>query len=1185
MHFPIKKLILLKYFTKNILRRFFIVLFISYSGWAAGYAQAPQTEAMPLYREHISFDADWKFHLGHAADPAQDFNYSTTSIFSKSGKTGESAIAVNFNDSSWRSLQLPHDWAVELPFENSTSFDVMAHGYKPVGALYPQSSIGWYRKHFMIARSDSGQRFVIQFDGIYRDSKIWINGFYLGTNASGYCGVSYDISNYIHFDKENVLVVRADASQYEGWYYEGAGIYRHVWLNCMNDLHIAEDGIFLNCNVQHGYAAVNIETKLINENPTSSKGILTSYITDRFGKIIAQSTAQPLSLNENETRTLRQKIIVPQPVLWSPDNPYLYRAIVVISSIKTGRGVKEDTVIDSEKLRFGIRTIRIDSSGLYINGKYTKIKGINAHQDHAAVGTAIPDNLQYYRIRLLKEMGANAYRTSHNPPSPELLDACDSLGMLVLDENRLMNSSPEYMSQFEHLILRDRNRASVFLWCIGNEEGYVQTNSVGRQVAMTLIERQKALDPTRVCTYGADLANIYNGVNEVIPVRGFNYRIFGVDPYHAAHPGQPILGTEMGSTVTTRGIYIKDSVKGYLPDEDLNAPWWATTAEAWWTLAATRSWWIGGFVWSGFDYRGEPTPYKWPNINSNFGVMDMCGFPKNIYYYYQSWWTDEDVLHISPDWNRKGKENGLIPVWINTNADSVELFLNGRSLGQKIMPRNRHLEWAVPYEAGTLEAIALKKGRRISAKVETTGEPYEVVVTPYKTTLMADGKDATVINISVVDRQGREVPDASDLIRFSVNGDLKLIGVGNGDPSSHEPDKCMDGVWQRHLFNGKCQVIVQSGFSNSLIKFEAKAEGLRIGSTDIYTVQTRTAQVVHSLERNNNHSTESSFSLNNHSKPIGKMLGADISFLPELEARGIRFSDKGNQKDVLEILKDHGFNYIRLRIFKDPQKDSGYSPGKGFCDLVHTKEMAKRIKEAGLKLLLDFHYSDYWADPGKQFKPKAWEGKNFQQLQDSVYNYTKAVLLALKNQGTPPDMVQVGNEINHGMIWPEGHVRSFDSLAQLVFVGIQAVREVTPDAAVMIHIALGGQNDESHFFLDNLLNRKVPFDVIGLSYYPKWHGTLADLKYNINNLAITYQKDIIVVEYSQNKEAVNEIAFTVAGGRGKGTCIWEPLNTWESIFDKTGNSNSYLMIYDSVSNRFVRPQTGVHLTLTANSSR
>ena len=293
-------------------------------------------------------------------------------------------------------------------------------------------------------------------------------------------------------------------------------------------------------------------------------------------------------------------------------------------------------------------------TGLFVNGKYVKIKGVCDHQDHAGVGSALPDYLQYYRIQLLKDMGANAYRTSHNAPTPELLDACDSLGMLVLDEQRLLNSSPEYIGQFERLIQRDRSHPSVFMWSIGNEEGWIQTNSTGKRIAQTLLAKQKELDPSRLSTYAADVANIFTGVNEVIPVRGFNYRISGVDPYHKDHPKQPILGTEMGSTVTTRGIYTKDTINAYVPDEDITAPPWANTAEQWWTLAADRKWWMGGFVWTGFDYRGEPTPYEWPNINSHFGIMDMCGFPKNIYYYYQSWWTDKDVLHISPHWNWKG---------------------------------------------------------------------------------------------------------------------------------------------------------------------------------------------------------------------------------------------------------------------------------------------------------------------------------------------------------------------------------------------------------------------------------------------------------------------------------------------------------------------------------------------------
>ncbi|HXB96090.1 MAG TPA: glycosyl hydrolase 53 family protein, partial [Puia sp.] len=553
---------------------------------------------------------------------------------------------------------------------------------------------------------------------------------------------------------------------------------------------------------------------------------------------------------------------------------------------------------------------------------------------------------------------------------------------------------------------------------------------------------------------------------------------------------------------------------------------------------------------------GEPTPYRWPNINSHFGVMDMCGFPKNIYYYYKSWWTDEDVLHISPHWNWKGKEGQNIPVWVNTNADDVELFLNGKSLGKKTMSRNSHLEWSVPYEPGTLSAVAIKKGKKLTAAVETTGAPREVVVTPYKTTMLADGTEATVVNISVADRQGREVPDANNLIRFRTSGDLHIIGVGNGDPSSHEPDNGQDTVAERHLFNGHCQVILQSGAHPGMTHFEATADSLQTGSTDISLVAPASPRRIINAP------------VYTH-RPVKKMLGADISFLPELENRGVHFADNKGERDAIGILKDHGFNYIRLRIFNDPARDSGYSPKKGFCDLEHTLAMARRVKAAGLQLLLDFHYSDYWADPGKQFKPAAWRGLDFPTLTDSVYFYTKKVIAALKAQGTPPDMVQVGNEINHGMIWPEGSIRHPDSLALLIYAGIRGVKSVDPTCPIMLHIALGGQNDESHFFLDNMLRRGVPFDVIGLSYYPRWHGTLSDLKFNIDDLAGQYGKDVIVVEYTQLKREVNDIAFGVPGGLGKGTCIWEPLNTWERIFERDGKANDYLYLFDQLSREFI----------------
>jgi beta-galactosidase len=1139
-------------------------------------------------RQHINFDNDWKFHFGHAANPEKDFNYSIATIFSKSGGAARTAIDPRFKDSAWRTLDLPHDWAVELPFVKVDNFDVESHGYKPVGGLFPETSIGWYRKHFTIARADSGQRFQIQFDGIFRDANIWINGFYLGNNKSGYVGESYDITDFINYGRDNVVVLRADATQYEGWFYEGAGIYRHVWLNTYDNLHISQDGVFAYSSMQNNKATVTVETTIGNQHLSSAGCSVAVSFTDRQGNIITRAKEQTISLNTNENKTIKQILEVRNPQLWSVDDPYLYRVVVELRS-----GGK---IIDTRKIRFGIRTIDIKPNGVFVNGKHVKLFGVNNHQDHAGLGSALPDYLQYYRIRLLKNMGVNAYRTSHHAPTPELLDACDSLGMLVMDEQRLLNSSPEYMSQFERLVKRDRSRPSVFIWSIGNEEGWIHTTSVGKRIAQTFIAKQKELDPTRTCTYAADVPNVYNGINEVIPVRSFNYRQFAVADYHRDHPDQPIIGTEMGSTVTTRGIYAKDTIRGYVPDQDITAPWWASTAETWWTLAADNDYWLGGFVWTGFDYRGEPTPYKWPNINSHFGIMDMCGFPKNIYYYYQSWWTDKDVLHISPHWNWRDKAPGWnkpvgdsIDVWVNTNADNVELFLNGKSKGKKDMPRNSHLKWTINYEPGKLEAVAYKKGKRLTSKVETTGLPVDIVVTPYKTTIIADGKDATVINITVVDREGREVPDADNMIKFKIEGDGKIIGVGNGDPSSHEPDKCNDGAWQRTLFNGKCQVIIQSGTKPGMIKFNAKATGLWSGGTDIQTISPDNGTPFRSpdngtlfrsmdngtLFRSPDNGTlfrsmDNGTLFRSTNKEVDKMLGADISFLPELEARGMKFSDNGTEKDAIQILKDHGFNYVRLRIFNDPARDSGYSPGKGFCDLAHTKQMAKRVKDAGMKLLLDFHYSDYWADPGKQYKPAAWRGLSFEELKKAVYDYTKDVIQQLKDQGTTPDMVQIGNEINHGIIWPEGNVSNFDGLAQLVNAGTAATRSVDPSITMMLHVALGGQNDESVFFIDNMLARGVYFDVIGESYYPKWHGTLDDLRDNLNDLVRRYGKDVIVVEYSHKKEEVNKIAFELPDGKGKGTCIWEPLSTWEKVFDDKGKANELMKLYDEISMKYMK---------------
>lgn len=771
-------------------------------------------------QKRTSLDDDWRFHFGHAANAEKDFNYSIATIFSKSGGAAKTAIDPKFVDTTWTKVQLPHDWAVKLPFVYSDNFDVVSHGFKPVGGLYPETSIGWYRKRFQVSNNSKNNRFEIQFDGVFRNASVWLNGFYLGTNQSGYLGFSYDVTDYLKYGEDNILVVRVDATQYEGWFYEGAGIYRHVWLHETNKIHIPQHTVFVTATPSGRKANVSVALEVENKNLNSDNCSVYTYITDRNGKEITRSSKKNLQIGAHRKTDASFNLTLNNCTRWDLENPYLYRAVVVVE--------KNGQKIHQEKVKFGIRSFEFDvKKGFSLNGKRFKIKGTNNHQDHAGVGAAMPDDLQYYRIRLLKEMGSNAYRASHNAPTPELLEACDSLGMLVVDEQRLLNSSPEYLNQFERLIKRDRNHPSVILWSIGNEEGWIQKTETGKKIAQTLLTQQKIFDPTRTSTYAADMPNEFNGVNEVIPIRGFNYRQNAVADYHRDHPNQPLIGTEMGSTVTTRGIYEVDKQRAYVPDQDITAPWWASRAEEWWVLAAENDFWLGGFIWTGFDYRGEPTPYQWPNVNSHFGVMDVCGFPKNIYYYYKSWWTDEDVLHISPHWNWPDKVGEEIDVWVNSNADEVELFLNNKSLGKQIMPRNRHLKWKVPYHAGTLEAVALKKGKTIRAQVKTTDTPFAIKLTPSVEKMRANGTDLAIINVSIVDKNGLEVPVADNVIKFRVSENAKILGVGNGDPSSHEPDQCAPGTWQRSAFNGKCQLIVQAGKTAGDITVEAYSNTLQ----------------------------------------------------------------------------------------------------------------------------------------------------------------------------------------------------------------------------------------------------------------------------------------------------------------------------------------------------------------------
>lgn len=803
-----------------------VVFFISYF---INYAQT-KLLSLPSERDKLLMDFNWRFHFGNSEDYQKDFNYGLEEPFAKAG-AGNSVLRNDFVDSTWRLLDLPHDWAVELPFQNRIEDDqIVAHGYKPIGKKFPETSIGWYRKTFDIPSSDRGKKFTIKFDGVFRDCHVWLNGHLLGRNLSGYSEFSYDITDYLLYDKPNALVVRVDATFYEGWFYEGAGIYRHVWLIKTNPLHIPLYGTYVTTEVQKKNADIEIETDLKNDFNSAQKFILHSFIIDSKNNVVG-SNSNKIEMDPLGQKKITEKINIKNPSLWSIETPTLYKLVSVIE--------KNNQVVDRIETTFGIRTITFDKDkGFFLNGKHVKIKGVCCHQDHAGVGSALPDRLQYYRIELLKEMGCNAYRTSHNPPTNELLDACDKLGMLVLDENRLMGSSPEFISQFERLILRDRNHPSVIAWSLGNEEWAIQTTEIGKQIALSLMQIQKKLDPSRLSTYAANTPR-YEGINSVIDLRGFNYmKICNIDKYRQEHPEQILWGTEEVSNLCTRGIYSNIPEEGFMADYDTNFPGWGSTAEKFWTFYDEREWLAGGFVWTGFDYRGEPTPYKWPCINSHFGIMDMCGFPKNVYYYYPSWWSGKDVLHIFPHWNWQGKEGDTINVWCYSNCDNVELFLNGRSLGKKDVIKNSHLEWNVVYEPGILEAKGMKNGKEIFSKVQTTGETYTVVLTPDRKLINADGEDISIVNVTAIDSEGNEVPTANESLIFEIKGNGKIIGVGNGNPSSHEPDKYLKGNYKRSLFNGKCQVIVQSTKDAGKIILTARSERLKASAVEISTVAT-----------------------------------------------------------------------------------------------------------------------------------------------------------------------------------------------------------------------------------------------------------------------------------------------------------------------------------------------------------
>ena len=722
-------------------------------------------------------DAGWRFAFGHPSDPQKDFEHATGyfSYFSKAGY-GDGPAAAGFDDRAWRQLDLPHDWAVEAPFAPNGS---ASHGFKAIGRNFPERSVGWYRKTFTVPAGDLGRRISIEFDGVFRDSVVWVNGFYLGRQPSGYTGFRYDLTDYLNYGGENVISVRADATLEEGWFYEGAGIYRHVWLTKTSPLHVAQWGTAVTTGVGEKSADVAVRTTLVNDGLQPVAFTVEQSILDPKGAEVAAGRLPEQTLAAGATADFSSALSIAQPQLWSLELPALHR---LVTTIRVG-GI----VVDRQETPFGIRTIRFDpDQGFFLNGRHVVLKGVNVHQDHAGLGVALPDALQDFRIRRLKEIGVNAYRCSHHPPTPELLDACDRLGLLVIDENRLMGPSPEQLSQLESLIRRDRNHPSVILWSLGNEEWAIEGNIKGARIAASMQAFARRLDPTRRTT----VANSggWGGISTVIDVVGYNYIAqSNPDEQHAKFPQQPGVGTEESSTQGTRGIYFDDRPHAHLSPQAKGDS--GGNCEKGWNYYAARPFLAGLFYWTGFDYRGEPTPFGWPAVSSQFGLLDTCGFPKDSAYYLKSWWTDEPLLHLSPHWNWAGREGQEITVVCYSNHEAVELFLNGATLGRKDMPRNGHLEWKVAYAPGTLEARGYRGGQPVATtRLATTDAPARLVLTPERPAVGADGTDVVVFTVSAQDAQGRAVPVAANPVDFEVTGG-RIIGVGNGDPGCQEADQ------------------------------------------------------------------------------------------------------------------------------------------------------------------------------------------------------------------------------------------------------------------------------------------------------------------------------------------------------------------------------------------------------------
>ncbi|MFT3827269.1 MAG: beta-galactosidase GalB [Chitinophagaceae bacterium] len=792
----------------------------------AGFFSA---SAQQSFSRKNDFDNNWKFHLGDV----------------------QGAEQPGFADAGWRALDLPHDWSIEGAFDEKNPATTGG------GAL--PGGMGWYRKQFTLPATLKRKLIYIEFDGVYCNSEVWINGHHLGTRPNGYISFRYELTPWLLYgNAPNVITVKVDNSQQpNSRWYSGSGIYRNVWLTVTDKIAVDQWGTFVTTPaITKQQATVNITTTVKNAGSTSGSYDVVTTLYDPQGKIITTNSTNNKTTANGEAAQVQQSFKVNNPQRWSVQNPQLYKAVAQVKV--------NGKVVDKYETVFGIRNFRFDAyKGFFLNDEPLKIQGVCNHHDLGSLGTAISVRALERQLQMLKQMGCNGIRTSHNPPAPELLELCDKMGFIVMDEAfdmwKIKKNDYDYHLAWDQWhardlsdqVLRDRNHPSVFIWSIGNEinEQWEKKDSSGTVIARELAGIVRSLDSTRPIT-GAfnspypDNPLIKSGAFDLI---GYNYEHKNFASFHTRFPGLKFIATETTSALQTRGHYDMpaDTIRiwperwdkplaGGNPDltcsayDNCRTPWGSSHEDSW-KIIKKYDFLSGMYIWTGWDYLGEPTPYAWPARSSYFGIIDLAGFPKDVYYMYQSEWTNKPVLHILPHWNWKTGDS--VDVWAYYNlADEVELFLNGTSQGKRKKQGDElHVQWKVLYAPGELKAVSRKDGKTVLTEtIRTAGTPAAVVLSADRNTIKADGKDLSFITVKIVDRDGNIVPDADNLVQFSIENGT-IAGVDNGLQTSHESFKAD----HRKAFNGKCLAIIRSKEKAGIIKLVATAGGLKTASITV----------------------------------------------------------------------------------------------------------------------------------------------------------------------------------------------------------------------------------------------------------------------------------------------------------------------------------------------------------------